>query len=467
MARQHRILIWVFFIFAMSLRLWLYWTNPPINAFDNHFEPIYWIMKFGTIPPKDVLWQSYHPPVFYVISAMVGELAMKAGIAIRQIPKVLQFISCFYGILTIGIVYLILKKVPLSDFSRLLAFGFACFLPRHIYMSAMHSNDTIAGLSVAVSLFLMLVALERRFSYPVTVMSSIAITIALFTKYTSFVVIPMALSILSPVLLQRILIPRKRLIVACLLLVVVPLLCLSAYCYSNFKNYDNPLPVNTDYRNPGANQPRAENGLSFTDFKPWKSIKTPILAPWNIDSFWTLIYSNMWFDMSPKFLYYTDLNVSWWKSYTQWLKGERGFPSSIALSPFTYFTGSALITMGLVPLLFIILGVYRSIFGKLGQRNEMDGEIAIKSQIFLVSFLFNAAGIIYMASKAPVYSVIKATYFMGSLPAFSVFLGLGIMVCEKRRLFRWIIAFVFGCLFSLVVLHIAHIAYSLGFRLGI
>ncbi|MGV7225208.1 MAG: hypothetical protein ACQ9MH_27295 [Nitrospinales bacterium] len=88
MTRYPRILIWVFFIVAVGLRLLLYWTNPPSNHFDNHFEPIFWIMKFGTIPPKDALWQSYHPPVFYVISAMVGKLAMNTGIAIQQIPKI-------------------------------------------------------------------------------------------------------------------------------------------------------------------------------------------------------------------------------------------------------------------------------------------------------------------------------------------------------------------------------------------
>ncbi|MGV7225207.1 MAG: hypothetical protein ACQ9MH_27290 [Nitrospinales bacterium] len=374
--------------------------------------------------------------------------------------------SCLYGILTIGIVYLILKKVSLSEFSRLLAFGFVCFLPRHIYMSAMHSNDTIAGLSVAVCVYLMLVALERKFSYPTIVMSSIGITIAMFTKYSSFVVIPMALSILAAVLLQRIIIPRKRLIIACLLLIVLPLLFLSAYCYSNIKNYSNPLPLNTD-THPVAAQPSVKDELSFTDFKPWKSIRTPILAPWNLNSFWTLIYSRMWFDMEPKFIYFTDQNSLWWNSYYQWLRGKRHFPSNIQLSPFTYFTGSALITMGLVPLLFIVIGAYRSIFGKLGPRNEISSEVAIKSQIFLVLFLSNAAGIIYIALKAPLYSVMKATYFMGSLPAFAVFLGLGVMACEKQRLVRWIIACFFGGLFVLVALHIVHIAYSLVLLLGI
>jgi hypothetical protein len=470
MTRRIRILTWVFFIFAVGLRLLLYWTNLPLNAFDNHFSPIYWIIKFGTIAPKNALWESYHPPVFYFISAMVGKLAMNIGIANQLIPKILQFVSCLYGILTIGVIYLILKKVPLSGFSRLLAFGFVCFFPRHIYMSAMHSNDTIAVLSVAVCVYLMLVALERKFSYSALVMLSLGITIAIFTKYTSFVVLPMALSMFVPVFRRRIIIPRKKLIIALLLMIIVPLFFLGAYCYSNVKNYGNLLPlnkINKGIRAPSQIQPRAESGLSFTDFKPWELIRTPILAPWNIDSFWTLIYSRMWFDVEPRFLFFTDKNSSWWNHYYQWLRGERQFPSIIRLSSFTYFTGAVLITMGLVPLLLITIGAFRALFGKIGLRNEMNSEIAVKSQIFIVLFLFNAAGIIAVALRAPVFSVIKATYFMGSLPTFSVFLGLGVMACEKHRVVRRVLAFFFGCLFTLVTLHIGHIAYALGFKPGI
>ena len=423
-------------------------------------------MEYGTIPAKDILWQSYQPPVFYVVSAMVGNLAMNMGIAISLIPKILQFVSCFYGILTIIVIYMILKKVPLSDFSRLLAFGVVCFLPRHIYMSAMHSNDTVSSLSVAICTYLLLVALERKFSYFYLIMLSIAITIAVFTKYTSYVVIPIILPILVAGFLRQIIIPRKKLVIICLLLIAIPLLFLSAYFYSNFKTYGNPLPWNNAMLAPSEIQPRAESGLSFFDFKPWKTIRTPVLAPWNIDSFWTLIYSRMWFDIEPKFLDYIDQNQEWWSNYFGWLRGEKKFPSIIQLSTSTRFTGSALIAMGLVPLLLVTIGAFRSILGKLGTSNEINREGVIGLQIFSVLLLFNAAGIIALALKSPVYSSVKAAYFMSSLPAFAVFLGLGVMSCEKYRIVRWVLTFAFGCLFVLVALHILDIAQSLGFRLG-
>lgn len=119
-----------FFVLGGLLRILLCWSNPPGNFFDNHFEPILLIMKTGAIPGKNDCWQCYHPPVFYWISAMAGHVAAHVGIAsLPRLLKFFQFVVCFYGILTLGILYLILNKLRLSNFSRLLAFGTACFFP--------------------------------------------------------------------------------------------------------------------------------------------------------------------------------------------------------------------------------------------------------------------------------------------------------------------------------------------------
>jgi hypothetical protein len=57
------ILAVIFFIMAISLRGVLCWLNPPINAFDNHFEPISLIMQHGIIPAKDAC---YNLPAFFM-----------------------------------------------------------------------------------------------------------------------------------------------------------------------------------------------------------------------------------------------------------------------------------------------------------------------------------------------------------------------------------------------------------------
>ena len=467
MNRSFKISFWSCAILAVGLRLLLFWVNPSQNFFDNHFEPIYWIIEHGTIPPKDAFWQSYQLPVFYVVSAFIGKLAISIGIPIVIIPKMLQFLSCFYGMLTLGVIYLILKKTPLSDLSKLIAFGVACFLPVHIYTSAIHSNDTMSNLFVAICVYLMLATSERKFSYPYVVLLSLVTSITLFTKYTSFVVIPMLLAIFAPVLFRRMIIPRRKLGTIVLLLIVLPLSFLGAYFCANIKNYHDPLPLWHEWHDTVQIQPRAENGLNFFNFKPWKSITTPIIAPWNIDSFWTLIYSRMWFDMEPKFLYLIDQNWAFWYPYFGWMRGENAFPHNIQLTPFTHLTGSTLIALGLIPLLLVVMGLYCSVSRKFFIRTESNCGEFTGMQIFPVLLIFNAAGIIALVLKAPVFSSIKATYFLNSLPAFAVFLGLGGMLCEKYRMIKWILIFFLSFLFVFVTVHIIHIAWSCRFGLGI
>ena len=139
----------IFFILAIALRASLCLSNPPDNAFDNHFEPVGLILQTGTIPAKDACWECFQPPVFYAVSALIGRLSFDLGAQRTRVKKILQLLCCLYGILTVGIVYLILNKFPLSDFAKIIGFGLVCFLPRHIYMSAMHANDTMAYLFVA------------------------------------------------------------------------------------------------------------------------------------------------------------------------------------------------------------------------------------------------------------------------------------------------------------------------------
>ena len=89
-----------------------------------------------------------------------------------------------------------------------------------------------------------------------------------------------------------------------------------------------------------------------------------------------------------------------------------------------------------------------------------------KMSIFPVLFIANAAGIIAVTSRLPVYSHMKASFFLVSLPAFAIYLSLGVMACEHRQPLKWAIMILFGALFTLVFYHILHIL-SFRFRLKI
>jgi len=452
-----------FFILAILLRGSLCLLNPPENSFDDHYQPISLILQYGTIPAKNDCWECFQPPVFYAVSAKVGRLIFKMGANRQQVKKILQFICCFYSILNIGVIYLILNKLNLSDFSRIIAFGFVCFLPRDIYMAAMHSNDTMSYLFVSIFIYTLVLSVDNNFRIKNLILLAIIMTITLFIKYNTLVVIPIALSVFAVSLINLPKSKRNKRIVAFCLTLLVPFLFFGTYMFHNIKKYGSALPGNYElFPNLIESQPRGYVRLNFLNFKPWESIETPILTPGKLSSFWTLIYSGMWFDTEPKFLCFMDSNTAWWRHYFAWGNGFRRFPGpNPSMSRLTLLEGSGLITLGLFPLILGIIGAFNLYSRERNAWINSDWVEISKMSIFPILFIANTAGIIAITTKLPFYSFMKASFFLISLPAFAVFLGLGVMACEPQAILKRAITIIFIILFTLVFFHIFHIASAL------
>jgi hypothetical protein len=420
-------------------------------------------MQHGAIPAKDACWQCYHPPVFYWISAMVGDVAVAGGLRGEPLLKLLQFIPCLYGILTLLVIRRILLKLPFTPFAFLTALATVCFLPRHIYMSAMNSNDTISYLLVALSIYLLFLALERKlWGWPVVAASAI-VTVTLFTKYTTFAILPAFFAAFAVMFWKRTA-PRPRIVGSFVLMVLLPALAMSASMISNIKHYGNPLPWNLKQLDPSRTYPRDSARLDFFSFKPWENIHTPILVPGKLHSYWTLVYTGMWFDNEPRFLCFLDRDTNWWNRYYGWLEGKGAFPGeNFSMGHATMAVGSALVVLGLIPLLLVFLGIYVYLRGSWKSwANWQDSEklIAVKLSVFPALLLANVVGIVTLALRLPVFPSAKAMYLLNSLPAFAVFIGLGVMLVRKHQAWRWTIGAACGLICALVSVHILQIAYA-------
>lgn len=456
--KDYRLLMWILGGFGIALRLLLFWANPAPNAYDDHFDPVFKIMTYGSIPSKDTCWQCYHPPLFYVISAVIGRFSFNLGADYFQVIKILQFVSCLYGVATIWVIYLILKRLPLSDFARLLAFGTVCFLPRHIYASAMYSNDTMASLAVSLSVYLTIVAIDKRFSPLSLAALSVIAGLALLTKYTALIVLPAIAVAFGIAFLWGMFASRKKIAVSFLLTMIFPLLILSWQIGTDMKRYGMPFPSNMGFLNRGTLHIPGQGNMSFFNFKPWEVIATPVLTPESSRSFWTGVYGSFWFDLEPKFLQFTDHDIIWWSRYYNYLQGKENIWPGISLSRGTWLIGSGLIFMGLMPLLLAVLGFLGSLFGKWGVMHKgKDWIDTSKISMFPILFISNAVGVILVAMKYTTFSFLKATYFLNSLSALAVFLGVGVMLLDRGRVMRYIIASFFAVLFFLVTIHILHI----------
>lgn len=459
---EYPLLTFLLFGLAVILRLLLCSQNPPANSFDDHYEPISLIMKAGEIPRKDACFECYNPPVFYSIAAVTANTLRSLGLSVDAVQKALQFQNCFYNILTLLVVYLILKKFSyLTEFSRLIAFGSICFLPRHIYMAAMFSNDNLGYLGVAICTYLMLVTLERREPWWLfAALLSMTASLTIFVKYTGFVVLPMITIAYITLAARKAEERRSRPLAMLLVALLLPLLLLGSYMATNYNDYGDVLPWNDKFLDTSKIQPSDDERLNFFSFTPWQYIRVPVQVPGQLHSFWTLIYTNAWFDTEPKFLHYTDWDKGWWSQYWAWRTGDSTFPEAqIPLSTVTRTLAAGLLTFGLIPLFMVLAGLSQfllEVFIRKVHWMPMEKYFPL-----LILMAGNAALVVWLTLKAPVFSSMKASYLLSSLPAFGVFNAHGVQLFENRR---WSRCFIYITLIMLVIfasVHVMRIAWSI------
>jgi hypothetical protein len=448
-----------FLLLAIVLRLALFWVTPPQLALDNHYEPILLFLNTGEIPDKFACFQCYQPPVFYAVSALFGKIFLGLGAGTPALFKFLQFINCLFDVLTVWVAYLIMRRLPLSGFARTIAFGTLALLPRHIYMAAMHGNDTLAYLLVALSLYLLLFIVERRDRPIHLVLLSVAISAALFTKYTTFALLPAVALTLLMLLAPPFGLKLKQVAAKGALVLLLPLVLFTGYMAHNQQQYGTPLPYNDRIYDPATKQPRDPGGADFTSFKPWLFVESPYLKPGQVSSFWTLVYSSMWFDTEPKFLMFMDSDRYWWIGYYQWLQGGAPYPEQPRQGSSMFMSvGSALESLGLVPLFLGVSGIAVLLGRLLARREWLDFS---RYQMFLVLMLCNAAGIILLAMKMPVFTAMKGSYLLNSLPAFGVLIALGVSYWERYRPAKLVMSCLFSALFLVVLLHLGDLVLSM------
>jgi hypothetical protein len=329
-------------------------------------------------------------------------------------------------------------------------------------MCAIHSNDTISYLMLALCVLATMVAFEKGLSPWRLGVLSIVLAVTLFTKYTAFAAVPMVIAPFAVAVYRGSIATRSRLVVSALATLALPLALLAGYLASNLNYYHTLLPWNIAMFDPSEHRPRDEGGISFFTFKPWEDIRTPMLAPGKLHSFWTLIYSGMWFDTEPCFLPFLDANKAWWRHYRAWYLGQDLYPGkNPSPSGLAVLSGRGLILLGLGPLALIFFGLYRYVCGKWSEVISRAPALECCLTMLPVLLASNAAGVIALTLRLPVYNSMKPSYLLNSMPAFMVFLALGLMSCEQSKILRRTLTVAFGALYSLVSLHIGHIVWAL------
>lgn len=393
-----------------ALRIALCWANPPENAFDDFISPIFLLLRDGALPSKYACAECFQPPVLYVLAAAPAKLLLLAGASEFTVTAALTWMNCAVGIGTLLLLQRVLARLPLSDFGRLLALAAACLLPRHIYMSAMFTNDGLATFFSAGSAWFMLRALDGR-RWVDLLGVAVTTSLAVFTKYTALPLLPM--------LAVAFWVAGRHVARRGLLTVAVPVFLLLLTMGLNYREYGVALPNNSGLHtlSPGGESMRVQ----LLSFAPWQYVLRPVIGNGQVSSVWTVAHASMWFDIEARFFMLLGDQAWWYALYDDLVAGRptaAGFPPGAAQ---TLRLGSALQIVGLAALALGAAGAWATF------RRRVDVKIAAPFVLLAVA----SAALVGLHARnmpewnMPAWSGMKASYLLPSLPAVAFLVGLG------------------------------------------
>lgn len=285
-----RVFYWILAAGA-ALRIWVFFILTPQNN-DAHFNVIRYIHRYWMLPDSSAFYQSYHPPLYYVL----GSLFMYLGGI-----KVVQSLSLLLSCATLGVMARLLARLPWID---------RRFLPWLLVLPALHpqfvqytlfvSNDTLA-IFLGTLIFhqawrcLELPKVRRQ------VLLALWLGLGLATKFTFLAFIP-PVAILMIIINSRVGISRLK---QALRLGGLMLLALAPGLIKPVQNIRDGLPPlvsNLDFDPAWAESQRPVwiGPASMFDVNLAKLISRPVISAETAHSLPLILYGSFWYSYIPE-----------------------------------------------------------------------------------------------------------------------------------------------------------------------
>jgi tetratricopeptide (TPR) repeat protein len=182
---------------------------PPSIGFDaeGHKEYIQFIQQKHALPLADQGWEMFHPPLYYLISALVvGGCGHSVGDADAIFP--LRAVNGVIGLLHCWVVFLCLRLLLVGNVpAQAAGLLVAAFLPPHLYLSQYVTNEPLFALLMTVAIYFCLRELRAQKEglwLPAAI--GVALGAAMLTKYVVLLGLPFFALALS----QRLAAGRER-----------------------------------------------------------------------------------------------------------------------------------------------------------------------------------------------------------------------------------------------------------------
>ena len=399
--------LFLLLISGILLRIIVFFFQSPFNN-DDHLSVIQYIVTTGMLPTSDLMLQSYHPPLYYLIGT---------GIFYFESIKLLQALSLVFSILTLGVFFILLKKQSLfpQKFAQRFAFSLVCFLPQFIIFGNFISNDSLSYLLGALTFLFALKYTEQRKTLSLITLACI-LGIGLLTKSTFLVfIIPLSLLIIILGLKDK-LSQDKIWVILIIFLFIVTML--GGYKFAENSYYQgNPFYNNLDLTDSlNHSQSFIKEISSIINLDITTLINQPTFLPQN-HSASLIYYATFWYSYIPESNF----------------KGNEG--SLKWLGPFIYITA-------ILPTLIVILGagsLYITLWRAFRKRKGISAFLSLDTYTLFkicatMIFFFSLLLVFIVGIKYNTWSVFQARLTFASLFAVTLFFSEGLLCIKNHKL---------------------------------
>ncbi|HUL01349.1 MAG TPA: glycosyltransferase family 39 protein [Nitrospirota bacterium] len=370
----------------------------------DHYKYISYIVKNHRIPLASEGWQTFQPPLYYLISAgfySVLSCFTNNESTLNTLMRIIPLLCC---LLQVEVVYRTMKSL-FSDRNDLQILGTIVggLLPMNIYISQYVGNEPLAGILSAVTVFMSLKLLQKDSSLMpkwYLYVLGLVLGLAMLAKATPVLLCPPLALFLFYSMRQRQL--RNRKIAVNLLLVFGIAFAVCGWYY----------------------------------FRNWLVFGKPFLGGWDLtgdlawwqDPGYRTIYDFFRFGASLHYPIYSGINGFWDSIYsTFWIDGYLSSITSFAICPpwnYSLMVLGALLSI--LPSVGIILGILRTL---LVEKYVSKGKLFA---VICIGMYFSALLFIYLT--LPIYSTAKATYTIGIIPCYAIACVNGLDLIMRNKL---------------------------------
>ena len=416
--------------------------QAPLNN-DRHFQVVYYIYSNFAIPLSNQFDQSYHCPLYYLLSSLFLYLGS---------IKTVQFFSLCISILTLIIFYWLIKNIPYIH-SKRWCLSLVCFLPQLILYGNFISNDTLSFLTGAF-IFLQLFHYCNRPTLINQNVLALYLGLGLLTKGTFIVFIPILLGLVI-ILNYKHKVPLKRLVFSLVLFSAIVFSIGSYKFIENTYYLGRPFVHNLD-PNPrwaDSQRPTYKGPSSIYDVNLLKLVRNPTIAPQTRHSYPLMLYGTFWYQYIPESIYNTKIPL--WSSYFFDTSSFQGNSTKYT------FVGSLIYCFALIPTFLFMVGFFKILFLPFAKNPlEKDFIRSTYASTSALLFLANVALIVYAGIKYDVWSCFQSRLVFPSLFAFVLFFDDGLNYLLTR--FKKAQNSIYGSLTCLIILFLSYFVVEIG-----